>query len=52
MEKLSTKELTEELSKREGITTIRVAPYELVEIKTGQGTQKFTGPAIILINQD
>lgn len=45
---VSTKELSEELEKREGITTIDVEPYEKVEV-CGVIVD---GPAIILINKD
>lgn len=38
----STKELVEELSKREGVDTRMVEPYEDV-------TEKVNGPAIILV---
>lgn len=52
MDKVSTKEISKELTTREGITHIIVEPYENVKITTGQGEQEFTGPAIIIINQD
>lgn len=52
MEKETTKDLSKELSIREGITTIVIEPYESYEIKTGSETIKETGPAIILINID
>ncbi|WP_416144947.1 BC1881 family protein [Planococcus koreensis] len=50
--KNSTKQLTEELLKKEAVTSIEVEPYEEVVIKVGQQETKFTGPAIITINQD
>lgn len=52
MNNIETKDLTSELIKREGITTIKVEPYQ--EIKITAGTEEFhsTGPAIILVNQD
>ncbi|MEI3607083.1 BC1881 family protein [Pseudogracilibacillus sp. SE30717A] len=49
---LSTKDLTNELKAREGITHIEIEPYEKISITTGHETKEFTGPAIILINQD
>ncbi|WP_256816546.1 BC1881 family protein [Cytobacillus sp. Bac17] len=52
MTNLSTKEISEELVNREGISHIVVEPYEGVRIITGQGEREFTGPAIIIINQD
>lgn len=47
-----TKQLTEELLGREAVASIEVAPDEEVVIKVGQKESKFTGPAIIIINQD
>jgi hypothetical protein len=49
---LSTKDLTEELEKREGITKITLDPYEDCRIITGHGEHLIQGPAIILVNQD
>ncbi|CUB08530.1 hypothetical protein BN2127_JRS1_00312 [Bacillus cereus] len=43
-----TKELSEELEKREGVTTIHVEPYEKIEV----GGIVVDGPAIVLINKD
>ncbi|EPD52774.1 hypothetical protein HMPREF1210_01154 [Paenisporosarcina sp. HGH0030] len=51
MEK-STKDITDELLQREGIAHLNIEPYEKVTITTGQGEQHFTGPAIIIVNQD
>lgn len=48
----STKNLSQELSSREGVETISVKPYEEVKITVGQQEKVFTGPAVILINQD
>jgi len=48
----STNELTKELTAREGITHINVEPYEKIKIATGLGEREFTGPAIIIVNQD
>ena len=50
--KESTKQLTEELTGREAVASIEVAPYEEVVIKVGQKETKLTGPAIIIVNQD
>jgi hypothetical protein len=52
MDQIPTKEISEELINREGITHISVEPYECVRIITGQEEREFTGPAIIIINQD
>ncbi|WP_259391282.1 BC1881 family protein [Paenibacillus sp. 1011MAR3C5] len=41
----STKELTKELAKREGVQTAMVEPYENVSIN-------LNGPAIVVINVD
>ncbi|MFF2889852.1 BC1881 family protein [Paenibacillus sp. NPDC057967] len=41
----STKELTEELAKREGVRTTVVEPYEDVKISVN-------GPAIVVVNVD
>lgn len=49
---LSTKDLTETLLSREGITYLNVEPYEKVKITAGHSEKEFTGPAIIIINQD
>ncbi|WP_157073478.1 BC1881 family protein [Planococcus rifietoensis] len=48
----STKQLTEELSERESVVSMNVDPYEEVVIIVGQKEKTFTGPAIIIINQD
>ena len=48
----STKDLSQELSKREGIETISVKPYDLVEIIAGSEKKIVQGPATILINID
>ncbi|MBM4762721.1 BC1881 family protein [Bacillus sp. B15-48] len=52
MEQYSTVELSNELVEREGISHIKVEPYEKVTLTTGQGEREFTGPVIIIINQD
>lgn len=52
MKKKATKEVHEELSKREGVKEIVVGPYEPFRIVTDQGEYKSTGPATILINID
>lgn len=43
-----TKELSEELERRQGVITIQVEPYEKIEV----GGISVAGPAIVLINQD
>lgn len=48
----STKELTDELTKREGVKTLIAEPYEKIKITVGQKEMVLTGPAVILINQD
>ncbi|VUG07068.1 hypothetical protein PPOLYM_03476 [Paenibacillus polymyxa] len=48
----STKNLSEELSKREGVEVITVEPHQEFKITVGQQEETFTGPAVILINQD
>ncbi|WP_157830105.1 BC1881 family protein [Bacillus sp. SN10] len=48
MKKMLTKELSDELKKREGIISITVESYEKIEV----GGIRVDGPAIILINQE
>ncbi|MCP1134902.1 BC1881 family protein [Paenibacillus polysaccharolyticus] len=48
----STKDLSQELSQREGVETIAVEPHQEFKITVGQQEQIFTGPAVILVNQD
>ncbi|PFE01031.1 hypothetical protein COE15_26165 [Bacillus cereus] len=48
MKKILTKELSNELKKREGIISITVEPYEKIEV----GGIRIDGPAVILINQE
>lgn len=48
----STKELSQELSEREGIETLTVEPHQQFKITVGQQEKIFTGPAVILVNQD
>ncbi|KZE04156.1 conserved hypothetical protein possible phage protein [Bacillus mycoides] len=45
---LLTKELSEELERRQGVITVQVEPYEKIEV----GGIVVNGPAIVLINQD
>lgn len=52
MKNYSTNEISKEITNREGITHIQVEPYEKFKITTGQGEREFTGPAIIIVNQD
>jgi len=49
---VSTKELSDELSAREGVSRIELLPYEEMRIITGREERTIQGPAIILINQD
>ena len=49
----TTKELTEELIKREGIVTAYIDPYEPFAVYIdGKVRMQETGPAILIINQD
>ena len=48
----TTKELTEQLATRKGVTMVSVLPHEEFKIMTGQEEIVLTGPAVILINQD
>ncbi|PFZ19529.1 BC1881 family protein [Bacillus wiedmannii] len=48
LSKISTKELSEELALRQGVITVKVEPYEKIEV----GGIRVAGPAIVLINQD
>ncbi|HDR4483017.1 MULTISPECIES: BC1881 family protein [Bacillus cereus group] len=48
MKKMLTKELSNELKKRDGIISITVEPYEKIEV----GGIRVDGPAVILINQE
>lgn len=48
LKNVSTKDLSEELEKREGVKTINVEPYEKIEV----GGIVVDGPAIVLINKD
>jgi hypothetical protein len=56
IESFSTKELTDELAKREGIRNFTVEPYGKLAIFVDNGKdgdrEMFTGPAIVLVNQD
>lgn len=52
MKDITTKDLTNELTNREGIQSINVEPYQEIIIKTGQEEINLTGPARILINID
>lgn len=52
LSKVSTKELTEELAKREGVQELDVRPYGRYEIRTPDETIISSGPARILINID
>lgn len=48
LSEISTKELFEELERRQGIITVQVEPYEKIEV----GGIVVNGPAVVLINQD
>ena len=50
--KKTTKEISDELLKREGITHLDIKPYNNIKITTDQVERIITGPAIIIINQD
>ena len=48
LSEISTKQLVEELKKREGVFTNIAEPYEPYSVKTGDGQINDKGPAIIL----
>jgi len=49
----TTKELTEELIKRDAISSEHILPYERFEVRIDKGiTISGVGPAILIINQD
>ncbi|MBH0358974.1 BC1881 family protein [Bacillus toyonensis] len=48
LSEVSTKELSEELERRQGVITVQVEPYEKIEV----GGIVVNGPATVLINQD
>ncbi|MBK0076617.1 BC1881 family protein [Bacillus sp. S56] len=48
MKRMPTQELSNELKKRKGITSIKIEPYEKIEV----GGIVVDGPAVILINQE
>ncbi|HFJ9453592.1 TPA: BC1881 family protein [Bacillus tropicus] len=49
---VSTRELSEELVKREGVSMLNINPHEECVITTGTQQKKIIGPAVIIINQD
>ncbi|MBJ8107419.1 MULTISPECIES: BC1881 family protein [Bacillus cereus group] len=49
---VSTKELSEELVQREGVSVLNVDSHEECVITTGTQQKKIIGPAVIIINQD
>lgn len=49
---VSTKELSEELTKREGIQVIELSPEELAKIEIGPIKCELTGPVQIIVNYD
>lgn len=48
MKRMPTQELSNELKRRKGITSIKIEPYEKIEV----GGIVVDGPAVILINQE
>ena len=48
MKRMPTQEFSNELKKRKGITSIKIEPYEKIEV----GGIVVDGPAVILINQE
>lgn len=48
----TTSELTEELLKREAVSSVKVEPYEVYEIKVNNTLVKDVGPAILIVNMD
>jgi len=53
MENKTTKEVHEELARRDGVKEILIGPHEPLKIVTDQGgVYEFTGPARILVNID
>lgn len=48
----TTKDISNELITRPGISHLTVEPYDEVKIITGQNEKVIIGPAIIIINQD
>ncbi|MFA2694560.1 BC1881 family protein [Bacillus mycoides] len=48
LKNVSTKDLSEELEKREGVETMNVEPHVKIEV----GGIVVDGPAIVLINKD
>lgn len=49
---ISTKDLTDELMRREDVSAITLEPYAIMKITAGSNEREVQGPAIILINQD
>lgn len=50
--KFTTKELVNELMKREGVKEFRVDPYDEYSLKIKQKETQNTGPSIILVIED
>lgn len=49
----TTKELTEELIKRDAVSSEHILPYESFEVRIDKGiTISGIGPAILIVNQD
>ncbi|WP_249436131.1 BC1881 family protein [Paenibacillus sp. Marseille-Q4541] len=49
---VSTKDLTKEIMRREGVETLVLSPEDEFSIVTDRGKIKDCGPAILLINRD
>lgn len=47
--KIATCDLVEELSKREGVEKLLVAPYEPFSVRIGDKEQSETGPVVIMV---
>lgn len=49
---VSTKELSEELTKREGVQMIELSLEEIAKLETGPINCELTGPVQIIVNYD
>ncbi len=52
LSEIPTSKLTDELLKREGISSIKVAPYQAYEVCSEDKVIKDVGPAILIVNTD
>jgi hypothetical protein len=52
LNQITTKQLSDELSGREGVSKLVVEPHSDIKIIAGGNEQVIQGPAIIFINQD